>query len=294
MINVHSLISIQLSLTPPLQKAVSTDGWWFVVVVSSDGERREGKVKALGTNGGPLEGLRVIEFAGLAPAPFACMLLADLGATVLRIDRPDASAPASDILGRGRRSIELDLKNSDGLKLASELIDQSDVLVEGNRPGVMEKLGVGPHECSIRNERLIYGRMTGWGQDGPMAQAAGHDINYISLAGVQHLIGRSNEAPVPPANLIGDFAGGGMLLALGIMAALFERAQSGRGQVVDAAMVDGAALLTTFIHGMTADGTWSDERGINLLDGGVPFYDCYETRDGKYVAVGAAESKFSL
>lgn len=250
---------------------------------------------------GPLAGLKVVEFAGLAPAPFACMLLADLGADVMRVDRAVASAhgpepapPAgpTDILGRGRRSIAVDLKSPAGQALVMGLIAGADVLVEGFRPGVMERLGLGPAECLARNPRLVYGRMTGWGQDGPMARAAGHDIDYIALAGALHLIGREGERPVPPANLLGDFAGGGLLLSFGILAALFERAASGLGQVVDAAMVDGAALFTTFLHGLRAAGAWTDRAGVNLLDGGAAFYDTYETADGKYVAVGAVEPQF--
>lgn len=251
---------------------------------------------------GPLAGLRVVEFAGLAPAPFACMVLADLGADVLCIeraasdgDRAAAVVPppgATRVLTRGRRSVAVDLKAPGAVPLVLDLVERADVLVEGFRPGVMERLGLGPDACARGNPRLVYGRMTGWGQDGPLRLAAGHDINYIALAGALHLVGRPAERPVPPANLLGDFGGGGLLLAFGILAALFERERSGRGQVVDAAMVDGAVLLTTFIHGLRHSGAWSDARGVNLLDGGAPYYDTYETSDGSYVAVGAVEPQF--
>jgi len=245
---------------------------------------------------GPLEGVRVIEIASLAPAPFGCMILADLGADVLRVDRADRcgpqTRPPADPLVRGRRSIGINLKDPAGVDLLLRLIDDADVLVEGFRPGVTERLGFGPDDCARRNPRLIYGRMTGWGQDGPLAPTAGHDIDYIAISGALAPIGRAGERPVPPLNLVGDFGGGGMLLALGILAALVERSRSGRGQVVDAAMVDGSALLTAFIHGMRAAGAWQDERGTNLLDGGAPFYDTYQTADGGYVAVGALEPRF--
>jgi alpha-methylacyl-CoA racemase len=245
---------------------------------------------------GPLSGVRVIEIASLAPAPFGCMILADLGADVLRVDRaercgPQAPAP-SDPLSRGRRSIGLNLKDAAAIDLLLQLADDADVLVEGFRPGVAERLGFGPQVCAQRNPRLIFARMTGWGQDGPLAPTAGHDIDYIAISGALSLIGRAGESPVPPVNLLGDFGGGGMLLALGILAALVERAHSGLGQVVDAAMVDGSALLTSFVYGMRASGTWQDNRGSNLLDGGAPFYDTYATADGQYVAVGALEPQF--
>ncbi|HWD05850.1 MAG TPA: CaiB/BaiF CoA-transferase family protein [Kribbella sp.] len=242
---------------------------------------------------GPLHGVRVVEIASAAPAPFACMILADLGAEVLRVDRA-ARRPgsAADPLARGRRSIAVDLKKPDGPAVVRRLADRADVLVEGFRPGVAERLGIGPDDCLATNPRLIYGRMTGWGQSGPLADRAGHDINYISLAGALEPIGRRGEPPVPPLNLVGDFGGGGLLLALGIVAALHERTSSGEGQVVDAAMVDGAALLTSWMHGQRAAGDWSPERGANLLDGGAPFYDTYETSDGKYVGVGALERRF--
>ncbi len=253
---------------------------------------------------GPLSGVRVIEIASLAPAPFGCMILADLGADVLRVDRadrcrPPAPAPGApqapaprDPLSRGRRSIGLNLKDPAAVDLLLRLTDAADVLVEGFRPGVAERLGFGPQACAERNPRLIFARMTGWGQDGPLAATAGHDIDYIAISGALSTVGRAGESPVPPVNLLGDFGGGGMLLALGILAALVERASSGRGQVVDAAMVDGSALLTSFIYGLRAAGSWQDKRGINLLDGGAPFYDTYATADGEYVAVGALEPQF--
>jgi alpha-methylacyl-CoA racemase len=245
---------------------------------------------------GPLEGVRVIELASLAPAPFGCMILADLGADVLRVDRADRSGPhvrpPADPLVRGRRSIGLNLKDPAGVDVLLRLADDADVLVEGFRPGVAERLGFGPADCARRSPRLIFGRMTGWGQDGPLAPTAGHDIDYIAISGALAPIGRAGERPVPPLNLVGDFGGGGMLLALGILAALVERERSGLGQVVDAAMVDGSALLTSFIYGMRSTGSWQDERGANLLDGGAPFYDTYETADGGYVAVGALEPQF--
>jgi alpha-methylacyl-CoA racemase len=245
---------------------------------------------------GPLDGVRVIEIASLAPAPFGCMILADLGADVLRVDRadrvrPDAPAPV-DPLGRGRRSIGINLKDPAGVELLLTLAQDADVLVEGFRPGVAERLGFGPDVCAGRNPRLIFGRMTGWGQEGPLAPTAGHDIDYIAISGALAPIGRAGERPLPPLNLLGDFGGGGMLLALGILAALVERARSGLGQVVDAAMVDGSALLTAFIHGLRAGGSWSDDRGTNLLDTGAPFYDTYTTADGGAVAVGALEPQF--
>ncbi len=245
---------------------------------------------------GPLDGVRVIEVASLAPGPFGCMILADLGADVLRVDRaevcgPDATAP-TDALGRSRRSVGINLKDPDGIRLLLGLAETADVLVEGFRPGVAERLGFGPAECSARNPRLVYGRITGWGQDGPLASTAGHDIDYIAVSGALDPIGRAAERPVPPINLVGDFGGGGMLLALGVLAALVERDRSGLGQVVDAAMVDGSALLTSFLYGLRAEGLWKDRRGTNLLDGGAPFYDTYTTADGRHVAVGALEPKF--
>ncbi|RKT56773.1 CaiB/BaiF CoA transferase family protein [Saccharothrix australiensis] len=243
--------------------------------------------------GGPLAGLRVVELAGLAPAPFGCMVLADLGASVVRVDRVSGGAAVpGDVLGRGRRSIGLDLRRPEGADLLLRLVERSDVLVEGFRPGVVERLGVGPARCLARNPRLVYGRMTGWGQDGPLAGRAGHDIDYVAVAGALEPIGRAGAPPTVPLNLVGDFGGGGLLLAVGVLAALYERERSGRGQVVDAGMVDGAALLTTFLHGMKAAGAWPGGRGANLLDGGAPFYDVYEAADGRYVAVGALEDGF--
>ena len=245
---------------------------------------------------GPLDGVRVVEVASLAPAPFGCMVLADLGADVLRVDRADRSGPEArkpvDPLVRGRRSVGLNLKDPAGVDLLLRLAQGADVLVEGFRPGVAERLGFGPEECARRNPRLIFARMTGWGQDGPLAQTAGHDIDYIGISGALSPIGRAGERPVPPLNLVGDFGGGGMLLAVGILAALVERERSGQGQVIDAAMVDGSALLTSFIYGMRASGMWQDRRGSNMLDGGAPWYDTYQAADGRYLAVGAIEPQF--
>jgi alpha-methylacyl-CoA racemase len=246
---------------------------------------------------GPLSGVRVLELRGIGPLPFAGMLLSDLGADVVRIDRvagpedqpPD---PAEDSPGRGRRSIALNLKEPAAAEVVLRLCAHADVLIEGFRPGVAERLGVGPQPCLARNERLVYGRMTGWGQDGPLSHSAGHDINYIALAGVLHGIGRAGQPPVPPLNLIGDYGGGGLLLAFGVVCGLLEARSSGRGQVVDAAMVDGAALFTTVLHELIAGGGWTERRGENILDGGTPWYDCYETADGRYVAVGALEQRF--
>ncbi len=256
---------------------------------------------------GPLGGVRVLELAGLAAAPFACMVLSDLGAEVLRIDRADRVAPtmpdsdplsrtggrqATDPLARGRRSAAIDLKSAGGVDAVLRLVGRADVLIEGFRPGVTERLGLGPEACHARNPGLVYGRLTGWGQDGPMAQVAGHDLNYLAIGGALHAIGGAGGPPLPPLNLVADFGGGGMLLALGVVAALFERQTSGRGQIVDAAMVDGVALLTAFLHGLRATGAWVDDRGANLLDGGAPFYRSYETADGKYLAVAALEPQF--
>lgn len=243
---------------------------------------------------GPLAGTLVVEVAAIGPAPFASMVLADLGAGVIRLERPDAVGdPRTDPLLRSRAAvIGLDLKAPGGVERALSLIDHADVLIEGFRPGVAERLGIGPEDCLSRNRRLIYGRMTGWGQTGPRSGEAGHDIDYVAVAGALHPIGPSAEPPPPPLNLVGDFGGGGMLLVVGVLAALLERGRSGRGQVVDAAMVDGAALLTTMIHGMAATGLWSDERQDNLLDGAAPFYRCYRTSDGRFMAVGALEPRF--
>ncbi len=239
-----------------------------------------------------LAGVRVVELAGLAPGPFGCMMLADLGADVVRIDRPGGPLLPPGPLDRGRRTVALDLKTPAGVAELLHLTAKADVLVEGFRPGVAERLGFGPEVCEKINPRLVYARMTGWGQDGPLAARAGHDIDYIAIAGALEPLGRAGLPPHAPINLLGDFAGGGMLLAVGVLAALVERSVSGRGQVVDAAMVDGSALLTSFLHGMVAGGTWPRGRGENLLDGGAPFYDTYETSDGGYMAVGALEPAF--
>jgi alpha-methylacyl-CoA racemase len=247
---------------------------------------------------GPLKGVKIIEIAGIGPGPFASMMLADMGAEVIRIDRAsrarggDPATPPRDPMSRGRRSIAVDLKNPDGVETVLRIVDSADALIEGFRPGVMERLGLGPDVCLARNPRLVYGRMTGWGQAGPMAQAAGHDINYISLAGVLDHIGRKGERPLPPLNLVGDFGGGGMLMAFGVACALVETARSGQGQVVDCAMVDGAAVLMQMMYGMRAMGMWNDERGSNLLDTGAHFYDVYETQDGKHVSIGSIEPQF--
>jgi len=245
---------------------------------------------------GPLEGIRIIEIAGIGPGPFCAMMLADMGAEVLRVDRAErvtgAKGPSSDLLNRGRRSIGVNLKSKDGVALVLDLVERADGLIEGFRPGVMERLGLGPEVCLARNSRLVYGRMTGWGQEGPMAQAAGHDINYIALAGALEAIGRAGEAPVPPLNLIGDFGGGAMMLAFGMACALVERQRSGKGQVVDAAMVDGAAILMTMFHGFRHAGFWDDRRGTNMLDTGAHFYDVYQCKDGTYVSIGSIEPQF--
>ncbi|KAF0962512.1 CaiB/BaiF CoA transferase family protein [Rhodococcus sp. T7] len=246
--------------------------------------------------GGPLSGLTVVEIASLAPAPFGCMILADLGADVIRVERAGDGGTGlmapSGVLDRGRRSIAVNLRTPEGLEAVLRLVEGADILVEGFRPGVAERLGIGPDDCLARNPALIYGRMTGWGQDGPLAPRAGHDINYIALAGALDPIGRAGERPVPPLNLLGDFGGGGLMLTMGILAALHERTRSGRGQVVDASMVDGAALLTAFVHGMNAAGLWQEGRGQNVLDGAAAFYDTYECADGLHVAVGCVEPHF--
>ena len=246
---------------------------------------------------GPLAGIRIVELAGIGPGPFGAMLLSDLGADVLRVDRPapvepEPGRPAIDLLARNRRSVVVDLKRAAGVELVLALAERADAFVEGFRPGVAERLGVGPEACRSRNPRLVYGRVTGWGREGPLAGAAGHDINYVALSGALDAIGVRGGPPVPPLNLLGDFAGGGLLLALGVVSALLEARDSGTGQVVDAAMVDGAALLTTFVHALRADGSWSGGRGENLLDGGAPFYGVYETADGEHVSVGALEPRF--
>jgi alpha-methylacyl-CoA racemase len=247
---------------------------------------------------GPLQGLRVIEFAGIGPAPLACMLFADLGADVVRIDRPEPSglglalAPADDVNARGRRSVALDLKHPAGRDAALRLVAGADVLVEGFRPGVMEKLGLGPQDCLAAQPRLVYGRMTGFGQQGPLAAQAGHDLNYVALTGLLNAIGPAGGPPLPPLNLVADYGGGALFLAFGVMAALWERQRSGLGQVVDAAMVDGAAALGSIFWGLHAAGHWRAERGSNLLDGGAPFYACYETADGRWMSLAALEPKF--
>ncbi len=247
---------------------------------------------------GPLNGVKILEIAGIGPGPFASMMLSDMGAEILRIDRSgnvrsgDPGPPPIDFLARGRRSLALNLKNPDGVETLLKLVESADVILEGFRPGVMERLGVGPEICLARNPGIVYGRMTGWGQEGPLAQAAGHDINYIALAGALEPIGRSGQKPVPPLNLVGDFGGGGMLLAYGVVCALVERGNSGKGQVVDAAMVDGAASLMAMFHGAQQAGWWKEERGANLLDTGSHFYDTYETSDGKYISIGSIEPQF--
>ena len=247
---------------------------------------------------GPLHGIKVIEFEAIGPGPFCGMMLADMGADVLVIDRPGSSDLGLnrerwyDTMMRGRRSVTLDMKSKGGAGAALELIGKADALIEGFRPGVMERLGVGPDVALAKTPRLVYGRMTGWGQDGPMAPRAGHDINYIALAGPLAAIGRAGDAPVPPLNLVGDFGGGGMLLAFGIAAALVEAQRSGKGQVVDAAMCEGASLLSTMFHGMLASKRWTEERGANFLDSGAPWYGAYETKDGKHVSIGSIEGRF--
>ena len=247
---------------------------------------------------GPLQGLRMVEIAGIGPGPFCAMLLADLGADVVRVDRPrevslgTPVAPKFDLTRRNRRSVAIDLTHSDGAEVVLRLVDQADALIEGFRPGVAERLGIGPEPCLDRNPRLVYGRMTGWGQDGPLAGSAGHDANYIALTGALNAIGHADGPPVPPLNIVGDYGGGALYLALGVMAAVFEAGRSGRGQVVDAAMVDGAASLMTPVYGRYAAGLWHDARGRNVLDGGAHFYGVYETRDAKYVTIAAIEPKF--
>ena len=247
---------------------------------------------------GPLGGLRIVEIAGIGPGPFCAMMLADMGADVIRVDRADRvrdtdpDRPPADVMNRGRRSIGVDLKSAAGVEVVMRLVSKSDALIEGFRPGVAERLGIGPDECLARNPALVYGRMTGWGQSGPYAPTAGHDINYVALSGTLDAIGRVDSGPVPPLNLVGDFGGGGAYLAFGIVCAVLEAGTSGKGQVVDAAMVDGAASLATFFYGLRAMGVWDDQRGTNMLDTGAHYYDAYECADGKYVSVGSIEPQF--
>ena len=243
---------------------------------------------------GPLKGLKIIEMAGIGPGPFCGMVLADLGAEVIRVDRASAAGSGSrqEPANRGKRSIAVDLKSTEGVEVVLKLVEGADAIFEGFRPGVMERLGLGPDICLERNKKIVFGRMTGWGQDGPLADAAGHDINYISLSGALAAIGRPDSPPVPPLNLIGDFGGGGMLLALGLVSALFEARGSGEGQVVDAAMTDGSALLMTMLYSMKGSGFWQESKGSNLLDGGAHFYDTYECKDGKYISIGSIEPQF--
>ncbi|QEV21392.1 CaiB/BaiF CoA transferase family protein [Streptomyces alboniger] len=252
-------------------------------------------VPGKGVNG-PLAGVRVVELAGIGPGPFAAMLLADLGADVVRVDRPDGGGlaidPACDVTNRNKRSVIVDLKADGGAAQVLGLVERADILIEGYRPGVAERLGIGPEDCHARNPRLVYGRMTGWGQQGPLAQRAGHDIAYIAITGTLGMIGNPGEPPAIPANLIGDYAGGSLYLVVGVLSALTHARVHGEGQVVDAAIVDGAAHLSAMIHGMLAAGSWQDRRGANLLDGGCPFYGTYETSDGGYMAVGSLEQQF--
>ncbi|GAW50215.1 MULTISPECIES: CaiB/BaiF CoA transferase family protein [unclassified Nocardioides] len=249
----------------------------------------------LGQGTGPLRGVKVVEIAGIGPGPHACMILADLGADVIRVERPGGQALAGGttmVLNRGRPSVALDLKNPDAVRTVLELVKTADVVIEGMRPGVTERLGLGPDDCRAVNERIVYGRMTGWGQDGPLAQAAGHDMNYIAITGALHMMGQDKRRPHFPANLVGDFGGGSTYLVIGILAALLEAKVSGRGQVVDAAIVDGTAHLNAMSAAFLASGGYREERASNLLDGGVPFYDVYETSDGKHLSVGSLEPQF--
>ena len=243
---------------------------------------------------GPLKGLKIIEMAGIGPGPFCGMVLVDLGVEIIRVDRASAIGTGSkqDAANRGKKSIAVDLKSEEGVEVVLKLVETADAIFEGFRPGVMERLGLGPDVCLERNERIVFGRMTGWGQEGPLANAAGHDINYISLTGALAAIGRPGSPPVPPLNLIGDFGGGGMLLALGLLAALLESKESKKGQVVDAAMTDGSALLMTMIYSMYSSGMWKTSMGSNLLDGGSHFYDTYECKDGKFISLGSIEPQF--
>jgi alpha-methylacyl-CoA racemase len=247
---------------------------------------------------GPLQGVKIIEVAGIGPGPFAAMLLSDMGADVVRVDRAsnamggDPANPPADVLGRGRRSVALDLKSPEGIAILMDMVEQADVLIEGYRPGVAERLGFGPEACAARNPKLVFGRMTGWGQEGPYAPTAGHDINYIALAGVLAHLGRDGEKPTPPINLVGDFGGGAMFLAFGVVCALLEAQRSGQGQVVDAAMVDGSAVLMMMMWAFSAMGIWSEERGTNMLDTGAHYYDTYECKDGGFISIGSIEPQF--
>lgn len=263
----------------------------------SDAGQPAGPAGAPSGGAGPLRGVRVVELAGIGPGPFAAMMLADLGADVVRVDRvgggsPLGGDPRFDLLNRGKRSVAVDLKAPGGRELVLDLAARADLLIEGYRPGVVERLGVGPGDVLARNPRLVYGRMTGWGQDGPLAASAGHDITYLAVTGALHAIGRSDGPPQVPLNLLGDFAGGSLYLVVGLLAALREAERTGRGQVVDAAITDGTAHLTTMVYGLAAQGLWRDERGVNLLDTGAPFYDVYPASDGGYLAVGALEPQF--
>ena len=255
-------------------------------------------MSAASSRGGPLAGVKVVEIAGIGPGPLAAMFLADLGAMVIRVDRKEPSGlgaprPVQFDLGlRNRKSIRVDLKDADAVEMVLELIDQADALIEGFRPGVMERLGLGPDTCLTRNPRLVYGRVTGWGQDGPLSQVAGHDLNYISITGALHAMGRAGQAPTPPLNVLGDYAGGSLYLAFGLLAGIIEARGSGKGQVVDAAMVDGVASIMTVTMGLHAAGMLGKERGTNLLDTGAHFYEVYECADGKYVSVAPIEGKF--
>ncbi|MGW3382633.1 CaiB/BaiF CoA transferase family protein [Streptomyces albogriseolus] len=252
--------------------------------------------EATAPDDGPLTSVRVVELAGIGPGPFAAMLLADLGADVVRVDRPGGPGlgidPARDVTNRNKRSVVVDLKAPDGAARVLDLAERADILIEGYRPGVAERLGVGPEDCRARNPRLVYGRMTGWGQDGPLADRAGHDIGYIAVTGALGMTGEPGRPPVAPANLLGDYAGGSLYLVVGVLAALHHARATGTGQVVDAAIVDGTAHLTSMIHGMLAAGVWQDRRGANLLDGGCPYYGTYATADGGHMAVGALEPQF--
>ena len=244
------------------------------------------------TGGGALHGVRIVELAGIGPGPFAAMMLADHGAQVVRVERPGTPADPTDVLTRSREIVHLNLKKPAGVAAVRELARSADGLIEGFRPGVMERLGLGPDVLLADNPRLVYGRMTGWGQQGPLARAAGHDINYIALAGVLNAVGRAGQKPTPPINLVGDFGGGGMLLAFGMLAGILSARQTGSGQVIDCAMLDGASLLMSMVWGFRARGIWPGGRGENYLDGGAPYYDSYETRDGKFVAIGSIEPQF--